>query len=765
MSDTLREKRVELVLQQLQQLPTLPSVAVRVLEVTGSDSASAKQVVDLISSDQSLTAKILQMVHRSDTGIRGDVNSVERAVVLLGFDAVRSAVLALSVFGALDTKNKPATEHFHREEFWKHSVAVACCAESLAQVLAGQPKGDRDAIEPAEAFVAGLLHDLGKVALDAVLPKSFDRVVEAADLLRGNIADLERTIIGLDHMVVGKRLAERWQLPAALRDCIWLHGQHPAALPESVRNPRLVNLVTLADLLVREQHIGYSGNHLLTPPRALLEEAVGISESMTRQVQQRLVEQIEPRAKALGLGQSSSNELYQSALEQANRELGRMSEQLAAKNRRLAIRAKFFDALAQFQGELRPDAAPQVVMQAIGQTAIAVLHAAPVAVFSTLPGQEFCEIILLEESGETMATSVIDCPPRLSRPLAGEGPVLSTGDELEWLLESISPRLAGDMRYWICFEAEGHCIGGVVWGARAGEAQRLSPQAAELTALAGGWSLALRTAQIREESRTLSEQLAEANRQLHNAQNQLLRSRTLVTVGEMAAGAAHEMNNPLAVISGRAQLLASQLTDPKHKAAASAIAENAHRLSQIITDLMAFAKPVPPKPAPAALGELIEGAIQQAKALNQMGRRRIEVRLDEIPPVLVDGQQIQSAVVEVLDNAIQATDENEGLVLVHAAHDAYSSRVALSISDNGCGMDERTAKQAFDPFFSSKPAGRRRGMGLAKALRWIESSGGTIRLESSEGHGTTVLILLPAVQPEARPADAQRRAAGGQSAG
>ena len=61
-----------------------------------------------------------------------------------------------------------------------------------------------------------------------MLPKSFDRVVEAADLLRGNIADLERTIIGLDHMVVGKRLAERWQLPATIRDCIWLHGQLPA---------------------------------------------------------------------------------------------------------------------------------------------------------------------------------------------------------------------------------------------------------------------------------------------------------------------------------------------------------------------------------------------------------------------------------------------------------------------------------------------------------------------------------------------------------
>ena len=69
-------------------------------------------------------------------------------------------------------------------------------------------------------------------------------------MLRGNIADVERTIIGLDHMVAGKRLAERWQLPAALRDCVWLHGQHPDPLPATVPQPRLVNLVTLADLLV-----------------------------------------------------------------------------------------------------------------------------------------------------------------------------------------------------------------------------------------------------------------------------------------------------------------------------------------------------------------------------------------------------------------------------------------------------------------------------------------------------------------------------------
>src|SRR3954451_4650616 len=127
-------KRVELILQQLEQLPTLPTVAIRVLEVIGNDLSSAREVVDLIESDQSLTARILELVHRADAGVRGDVTSVDRAVVLLGFEAVRSAVLALSVFQTL--QGCPGKQgHFEREEFWKHSLAVACSAELLAGEL------------------------------------------------------------------------------------------------------------------------------------------------------------------------------------------------------------------------------------------------------------------------------------------------------------------------------------------------------------------------------------------------------------------------------------------------------------------------------------------------------------------------------------------------------------------------------------------------------------------------------------------------------
>lgn len=778
MSD-LRDKRVELILQQMEDLPTLPSVALRVLEVTGADGSSAADVVAVIQSDPALTARILQLVHRAELGVRGEVTSVERAIVLLGFEAVRSAVLAVSVFQTFAADpSEPEQAPFTRDEFWKHCVAVACCAELLAQSLQ-QVYGRQAGVEPSEAFVCGLLHDLGKVALDSMLPKSFGRVVEASDLLRGNIADLERQVIGIDHMVVGKRLAEKWNLPASIRDCIWLHGQLPQALPATVRNPRLVNLVTLADLLVREQHLGYSGNYSFTMTRQLLADAIGLTAEHVEQAIVGLVDRIEPRAKTLGLGQASSSELYQQALSQANKELGRVSGQLAAKNRKLAIRARFFDALSHFHAELRPDAPPSAVMQAIGQTAAGVLDVTSCAVFSLPPGRDYAEAMLFDQYGNVFETSIVDCPvdgSRAAKPTPGDGPVLVAGPELEWLLSAISPRLAHEHRYWICLEADGVCVGGVVWGAPSGEGQRLSLQVQEITGLSSGWSLALRTTQIREEARALAEQLAEANRQLQNAQSELLRTRTVLTVGEMAAGAAHEMNNPLAVISGRSQLLASQLSDPKQKAAAHLVYEQAQRLSDIITELMDFAKPQPARPVETDLAELTDRALHEAKARGKSGAESkeakatpipadttIEVTFADVPDVTVDPQQVTAALVEIIGNAIQSTEGNgpdkPSHVEIHAAFDAFSQRVVMTIADNGCGMDEAALKRAFDPFFSSKPAGRRRGMGLAKALRWVESSGGSIRLESRVGHGTRAVLLLPAAAPKAQVAQRQARRA------
>jgi signal transduction histidine kinase len=202
---------------------------------------------------------------------------------------------------------------------------------------------------------------------------------------------------------------------------------------------------------------------------------------------------------------------------------------------------------------------------------------------------------------------------------------------------------------------------------------------------------------------------------------------------------------------------------------------------------MAFAKPDPPRAAETGLPMLIEAALGRAKAQNNPADREFVVAiagapspvtaaagttgkgapgveviahraLSPLPPVTVDPAQVTAALTEVLANAIQATEPGipggvkpggRGRVTIQAGFDPYSRKVVVSVADNGCGMDERTLKRAFDPFFSQRKAGRRRGMGLAKAMRWLEASGGSIRLESRPDAGTRALILLPAANAAA----------------
>jgi signal transduction histidine kinase len=176
---------------------------------------------------------------------------------------------------------------------------------------------------------------------------------------------------------------------------------------------------------------------------------------------------------------------------------------------------------------------------------------------------------------------------------------------------------------------------------------------------------------------------------------------------------------------------------------------------------MIFAKPQPPKPALTSVQDIIKSAMEKVLSnTSAVGGRKIEFQEHSasvaasnhgltsagavhVPLVFVDAQQVCDALTEVLNNAVQATDDHLGHISVSVVFDPYGRNAVISVVDNGRGMDEATLRRAFDPFFSAKSAGRRRGMGLAKAVRWIEGTGGSIRLESQPDQGTRALILLP----------------------
>jgi putative nucleotidyltransferase with HDIG domain len=746
-SETLKARKVELVMQQLDSLPTLPAIAVRLLSLTGAADAKVEEVAQLLSGDPSLAGKVLSLVQSAAQGTRRPVTSIKQAVVMLGFEAVRNLVLSVKVFEVFSTPRKDADaaepSAFARAEFWKHSLATATAAELIASKL-------KTRVSPQDAFVCGLLHDIGKVAFDTVMPKSFSRVCEVATMTRCDIADVERRIIGLDHAIAGKRLAEAWNLPTLIVQSIWLHGAGPTAIKQGVTDSGLIHVVALADILARRQHLGFSGNYLYPYDASLYQHALGLSDADLQAVIVSLAEELEKRARAIGLYDIDSKTLYLEAIAQANTELAQVNQTLSAQNRKLASRAQCFELVTKLYQRIVPSASPAQLLAEIGRVSHEFLGAGRLVLFSQDPDQKIGEVLTFDATAQTQDSFLMQMPPAAGDMRHGRGGnsaadfLRPASPQLEWLLDRTAAFLGAHNCVYMPLLCGSDPVGGIVWVRS--EQGTISQLAADLMMVAQSWGMTLRTAQVREQQNVLAESLAASNRELGLLQQQLVRAKSLSSVGEMAAGAAHEMNNPLAVMCGRAQLLASKLSDPTLKQDAALIAQQGERLSRIITDLMEFAKPEHPKIAPVVMANVVEDAVAAATA--RAGQHGVKVRAEmghELPAIEVDAHQIRAAIAEVVLNAIQASRGSvAGEVLVQARYDTLDSQLIIQITDRGAGMSEETIRHVFSPFYSAKTAGRQRGMGLAKAMRWVEGHGGTIRLDSMVGAGTTAVIILPA---------------------
>jgi signal transduction histidine kinase len=231
---------------------------------------------------------------------------------------------------------------------------------------------------------------------------------------------------------------------------------------------------------------------------------------------------------------------------------------------------------------------------------------------------------------------------------------------------------------------------------------------------------------------------------LKDMRDELTAAKLLDGLAEMAAGAAHELNNPLAVISGRAQMLYEAETDNDKKQMLSQLQQRTEEISQIVTDLMNFARPSPPQPETTELRNLLDSAVKKTAEAAKIEKMEVEFdSIDDLGDVYVDPEQIITALTNILSNALESYDDGFGAVRISPTPPQTEGFAAFEIADNGCGMDAATVAKAGQPFFSARPAGRKRGMGLAHAQRLIQLNKGSIHLTSRPGRGTTVTINLP----------------------
>ncbi|MGC8667579.1 MAG: HDOD domain-containing protein [Chthonomonadales bacterium] len=265
--------------QSVDELPSLPDVALKVLQMADDPGVSAREISRVISADMALAARLLRIANSAYYGITRSVSTINEAVVILGMQAVRSLALAAASYDTL--RREYAGYGLRAGELWHHSMATAIAA----QIIAGRTRAARN----EEAFVAGLLHDVGKVVLNVHVGPQFEVIRALAELDNLPFHVAEKSVLGYDHAEVGARVAEKWNLPEHL--CAAIGGHH--SLDRGSSAPELAAVINVADGIAHLDAMGLDEG--TAPPRydARALDALQLKEEDVEQIAAEMNSQLE----------------------------------------------------------------------------------------------------------------------------------------------------------------------------------------------------------------------------------------------------------------------------------------------------------------------------------------------------------------------------------------------------------------------------------------------------------------------------------------
>lgn len=259
---TLTHEEVRNRIEQLGDLPTLPHIVQKLAATIGRENVSAEDIGSLIEKDQVLSAKVLRLANSPLYGFPARIASVAHAVVVLGLNVVKGLTLCASAF---DMMKDAGMTHL-----WRHSLGVAMTSHILASRAHMR--------NPEELFVAGLMHDIGKVVLYVKWPDTGSKLTQAAQALREKdptMLQVEEAVLSLSHADVGGCLAQAWHLPTTLREPIQYH-HHPTLAREATQQTAIVHV---ADVLVKALGCGNPGDDMVPLLSQPAWDAVGLDEA------------------------------------------------------------------------------------------------------------------------------------------------------------------------------------------------------------------------------------------------------------------------------------------------------------------------------------------------------------------------------------------------------------------------------------------------------------------------------------------------------
>ena len=242
--DEQKRAQFKKVLREIKNLPTLPGIVAKLGKMAEDPDTTTEQMGRVISKDHILASKLLKLVNSAFYGFPQRISSLNSAIILLGFNVIKSLIISASIFEVMEAQDV---------ELWEHSLGCAVVCNVLARHL-----GVKD---PEEISTAGLIHDIGKVAIKMELPREYEKITELSQEKKISRLEAEREILGLDHSEVGSWLAKSWNLPNKLVEPIACHHDPHLAKEEQQASA----IVHFANIMIRGLGYGHAGD-IWVPP-------------------------------------------------------------------------------------------------------------------------------------------------------------------------------------------------------------------------------------------------------------------------------------------------------------------------------------------------------------------------------------------------------------------------------------------------------------------------------------------------------------------
>jgi len=230
-------------------LPSLPGAVIAILDVLNNPESSAQELSKALHYDQSIASRVLKLVNSAFFGFPRQIDTLSKAVTILGYTSIHNIILATTIF---DTFNKgPQSRSLNRKRFWQHALGCGAAAQTIESKLSMR--------NAEEVFLAGVLHDIGKVILDVYLHDEYAEVLELAQKENLLLVEAEKKVLGATHADFGYWLAENWNLPYNLTAAIAYHHNPSKSKDHFI----MASLVHIGDILTKALEIGHGGDDFI----------------------------------------------------------------------------------------------------------------------------------------------------------------------------------------------------------------------------------------------------------------------------------------------------------------------------------------------------------------------------------------------------------------------------------------------------------------------------------------------------------------------